>query len=65
MKLEERPKKRGPGRPRTGKVLIGFKLSPELAKAIRKTSRQTKEKQSDLVEQILRSHFLPQRKEDQ
>jgi hypothetical protein len=53
--------KRGPGRPPTGKVLVGFKLSPELAKAVRKTAAREKRKISDLAEEILRTHLLPPR----
>jgi hypothetical protein len=50
MELSVLKKKRPPGRPPTGKVLVGFKLSPELAKTIRKVARQTRRQHSEMVE---------------
>jgi Ribbon-helix-helix protein, copG family len=53
MKSEPKNKKRKVGRPPTGKVLVGFKLSPELVKTIRRVAKQTGRQQSELVEEAL------------
>jgi hypothetical protein len=50
MIVAEPKKKRRMGRPPTGKVLVGFKLTPELAKMIRENGQEN----SELVETAVR-----------
>jgi hypothetical protein len=57
MKVAGSKEKRRIGRPPTGKVLVGFKLSPDIANRIRKVARQTGRQQSELVEEAVR-HWL-------
>jgi hypothetical protein len=53
----DKPKKRGPGRPPVDKQLMGFKLSPAVAKGLRKTAKAQKRKLSDLAEEIFRAYL--------
>jgi hypothetical protein len=54
MLVAEPKKKSRMGRPPTGKVLIGFKLTPELAKMIRETAAANGQENSELVEAAVR-----------
>jgi hypothetical protein len=48
-------KKRGPGRPRVDSILVGFKLSPAVAKGLRKRAKSTKRTLSAVAEEIFRA----------
>jgi len=50
-------KKRPPGRPPTGKVLVGFKLSPELVELLRRAAHRTKQTKSAIVEEALKAYL--------
>jgi hypothetical protein len=50
-------KSRPVGRPPNGKILVGFKLTPEIVNTLRSQARKTGRQNSELVELALRDWF--------
>jgi hypothetical protein len=56
-------KRRGPGRPPVNSILVGFKLSPAVAKGLRKRAKSTKRTLSAVAEEIFQAALQLDQKE--